>query len=223
MGQCAFNTSDIPADVEMSAPVQFHECLAENCVCADWVPLTAHLLNRRFMLKAEGAIIVELKTSGGISVLLEREVDKEFSIVFRKEDQDRHVKLRFLDIYDFLNLILKLKIACRPILSNTPQCEVKPKQTCSRVFSLFRCRRHCSNCGYSFCSDCLEHEALIPSLAYSTPQRICQGCTRVLSELRISVLGNKSSSFVATRSFIGLRPDSPSKRNLSMSNMAPDE
>mmetsp|Transcript_19604 Transcript_19604/g.36032 ORF Transcript_19604/g.36032 Transcript_19604/m.36032 type:complete len:218 (+) Transcript_19604:951-1604(+) len=217
MGHCALRSQDGQPDLDISAPVHFHECSGEDCYCADWDNLIVHLHNRRFLLKKEGTIVLELRTSGGISVLLEHEANREFSIVFRKEEQVRLIKLRFIDIYDFLNVALKLKVACRPPKTSEPQC-----QTCRRDFSLFRCKRNCKNCGGSFCSNCLTHEALIPSLAYTSPQPICRSCTKVLFELRQTVRSNKSS-FAASKSFVGLRPESPSKLNLSMSNMAPGE
>jgi hypothetical protein len=219
MGQCAF-TQDPPVEVDISAPVQLHECRTEECRCEDWTPHIAHLHNHRFLLKQEGSISADVKTTGDFSVLMEREADKEFAIVFKAEDSDCLMKLRFLDIYDFLNMTLKLKVASRPLQRSAGQCEVSSIQTCAKGFSIFRAVRPCKNCGGAFCSSCLPNEAVIPSLAYTSPQPICRVCLVALSGLRKSVKTHKSS-FVATRSFLGLRPDYvPSGKGVAMSNMA---
>jgi len=47
---------------------------------------------------------------------------------------------------------------------------------CKAVFTAFRRKHHCRNCGGIFCGRCTQNRVTIMRLGYSVPQRVCEKC-----------------------------------------------
>jgi len=62
---------------------------------------------------------------------------------------------------------------------------------------LFRRKHHCRNCGYIFCSSCVESRANLHFLGYETPQRVCSHCFALLHLPNMKSRG--SASFPGSR------------------------
>ena len=50
---------------------------------------------------------------------------------------------------------------------------------CGLLFSLFRWKHHCRQCGYVFCNSCSNKKIPLPHLGYPKPVRICTECIQL--------------------------------------------
>ena len=70
-----------------------------------------------------------------------------------------------------------------------PDSQVSACSECNLPFNPFiRRRHHCRACGNVFCDECTADRVTMPSLGYTTPQRVCHECASGNTRLPITAL-----------------------------------
>eukprot|EP01083_Nonionella_stella_P046914 125622_1 len=57
---------------------------------------------------------------------------------------------------------------------------------CQVLFTVTTRRHHCRWCGHVVCGPCSAAKALLPTMCYARPERVCQRCVRRISQIRVN-------------------------------------
>lgn len=86
--------------------------------------------------------------------------------------------LKFLTADEYSEWVKQITIAKRPLWD--PVTAEKCVE-CNRNFNFFRRQHHCRNCGRVVCGSHCESRFIIEDLGYFEAVRVCDTCTKILS------------------------------------------
>mmetsp|Transcript_6545 Transcript_6545/g.11470 ORF Transcript_6545/g.11470 Transcript_6545/m.11470 type:complete len:223 (-) Transcript_6545:2954-3622(-) len=178
------NSHDV-SDDPWAEELEVHECSDGRCDCYDWQRVRLSIYQRRLEIYEADCTLLELTLGHDIAVMAEQPGTMEFILTFDHNGAEKFWRVKAPTMHVYLSCVNTLKVNCRPPW--TPNT-VKNCEACETRFSLLMKRHHCRYCGSLVCNDCSEYEALIPTLGYNSPQRVCKVCWKLLDRYKRRVM-----------------------------------
>jgi hypothetical protein len=171
--------------------VQVHECCDRKCDCDSWRHVRLAICHDKLEIYEGDAQLLGVTLGHDIAVIAEQPSSLEFMLTFDSEGEEKFWRVRVLPTHLYISCVTTLKISCRPpwTPNSVGRCEV-----CEARFSMFLKRHHCRYCGSLVCGRCSEHQSLIPTLGYNSPQRVCKACWKLLEGYRRRVMRASKAS-----------------------------
>jgi hypothetical protein len=155
------------------------------------------------LISEASTLLFELVLGHELAVMAEQPSSLEFILAFDLNGTEKLLRVKVASMHAYMNSVDTLKISCRPPWTSDT---VKRCESCVTRFSLIVRRHHCRYCGSLVCGACSQHEAMIPTLGYNLPQRVCKECRklldryerRLLKALKLSKSCSNAGSYLHT-------------------------
>lgn len=178
-------TSQQPSKLTWVEELQIHECSDGKCNCLDWTIVRLSVSNRTLEIYNDDDKLLELTLGHDLAVLGEQPSQLEFVLSFDDNGTEKFWRVKASSIHQYISCINTLKISSRPPWTSD---KIRNCEACEAHFSMLLKRHHCRYCGIIVCNSCSEYEALIPTLGYNSPQRVCKTCWKLLDQYKRRVL-----------------------------------